>query len=117
MPRANRPLSPIAHQALRLLGGLIEEGRLRKGWSREMLAERIGVGALTLRRVIRGEPGVALDLLKESLMRLSQMVLDNPEIVELDINPLLVHPEGQSATAADCRMILKAPGHDTKFKD
>ncbi|MBK8640120.1 MAG: helix-turn-helix domain-containing protein [Chromatiaceae bacterium] len=39
-----------------LLGSLIEEGRLRKGWSREMLAERIGVGALTLRRVIRGEP-------------------------------------------------------------
>ncbi len=61
MPLANRPLSPIARQALRLLGGLIEEGRLRKGgWSREMLAERIGVGALTLRRVIRGEPGVAI---------------------------------------------------------
>ncbi|MBP6733226.1 MAG: helix-turn-helix transcriptional regulator [Chromatiaceae bacterium] len=60
MPRANRPLPPIARQALRLLGGLIEEGRLRKSWSREMLAERIGVGALTLRRVIRGEPGVAI---------------------------------------------------------
>jgi transcriptional regulator with XRE-family HTH domain len=60
MSLANRPLSPITRQALRLLGGLIEEGRLRKGWSREMLAERIGVGALTLRRVIRGEPGVAI---------------------------------------------------------
>ncbi len=60
MSLANRPLSPIARQALRLLGGLIKEGRLRKGWSREMLAERIGVGALTLRRVIRGEPGVAI---------------------------------------------------------
>ncbi|MCC7279818.1 MAG: helix-turn-helix transcriptional regulator [Chromatiaceae bacterium] len=60
MSLANRPLSPLARQALRLLGGLIEEGRLRKGWSREMLAERIGVGALTLRRVIRGEPGVAI---------------------------------------------------------
>jgi transcriptional regulator with XRE-family HTH domain len=60
MPLANRPLSPITRQALRLLGGLIEEGRLRKGWTREMLAERIGVGALTLRRVIRGESGVAI---------------------------------------------------------
>jgi len=60
MALANRPLSPLARQALRLLGGLIEEGRIRKGWSREMLAERIGVGALTLRRVIRGEPGVAI---------------------------------------------------------
>ncbi|MGB5831619.1 MAG: helix-turn-helix transcriptional regulator [Thiohalocapsa sp.] len=42
------------------MGGLIEEGRIRKGWSREMLAERIGVGALTVRRVVRGEPGVAI---------------------------------------------------------
>jgi len=55
-----RPLSPLARQALRLLGGLIEEGRIRKGWSRGMLAERVGVGALTIRRVVRGEPGVAI---------------------------------------------------------
>ncbi len=60
MPLANRPLSPLAREALRLLGGLIEEGRIRKGWSRAMLAERVGVGAITLRRIIRGEPGVAI---------------------------------------------------------
>jgi ribosome-binding protein aMBF1 (putative translation factor) len=60
MPLASRPLSPLAREALRLLGGLIEEGRIRKGWSRAMLAERIGVGAITLRRIIRGEPGVAI---------------------------------------------------------
>lgn len=60
MPAAIRILSPTAKQALALLGGLIEEGRLRKGWSRAMLAERVGVGALTIRRVTRGEPGVAI---------------------------------------------------------
>jgi acetyltransferase len=38
------------------------------------------------------------------------MAMNHPEIVELDINPLLVHAEGKAATAADCRMILKAPG-------
>ncbi|MBK5965999.1 transcriptional regulator [Thiocystis minor] len=53
-------LSPTTRNALRLLGGLIEEGRLRKGWSREQLAERVGVGVLTIRRVIQGEPGVAI---------------------------------------------------------
>ena len=37
------------------------------------------------------------------------MAMNHPEIVELDINPLLVHAEGQAATAADCRMILKGP--------
>ncbi len=53
------PLSPTATEALRLLGGLIEEGRVRKGWTRESLAERLGVGVVTLRRLVRGEPGVA----------------------------------------------------------
>lgn len=60
MPVVTQPLSAMTRQALRLLGGLIEEGRIRKGWSREMLAERVGVGVLTIRRVIRGEPGVAI---------------------------------------------------------
>ncbi|EIC20982.1 helix-turn-helix domain-containing protein [Thiorhodovibrio frisius] len=60
MPPTPRPLSPTTRQALQLLGGLIEEGRIRKGWSREMLAERVGVGSLTIRRVTRGEPGVAI---------------------------------------------------------
>ena len=52
--------SPTTRQALRLLGGLIEEGRIRKGWSREALAERAGLGAVTIRRITRGEPGVAI---------------------------------------------------------
>lgn len=60
MSPANRPLSLLAREALHLLGGLIEEGRIRKGWSRALLAERVGVGAITLRRIIRGEPGVAI---------------------------------------------------------
>ncbi|WP_328984502.1 helix-turn-helix domain-containing protein [Thiorhodovibrio winogradskyi] len=57
----SRPmLTPETHNALRLFGGLIEEGRLRKGWSREELAQRVGVGVLTIRRVIQGAPGVAI---------------------------------------------------------
>lgn len=60
MPQTRRMLSPATRQALRLLGGLIEEGRIRNGWSRETLAERVGVGALTIRRLVRGEPGVAI---------------------------------------------------------
>jgi len=60
VPLSNRMLSPAARQALLLLGGLIEEGRMRKGWSREMLAERVGVGTVTIRRITRGAPGVAI---------------------------------------------------------
>jgi len=35
------------------------------------------------------------------------MATNHPEIVELDINPLLLHNRGEGATAADCRIILK----------
>ena len=36
--------------------------------------------------------------------------MDCPEIKELDINPLMVHAEGQGATVADCRFILDPKG-------
>lgn len=60
MPHPPTQLSPASRHALRLFGGLIEEGRLNKGWTRDELAERIGVGLVTVRRLIRGEPGVAI---------------------------------------------------------
>ena len=84
MPLANRPLSPFARQALRLLGGLIEEGRIRKGWSRETLAERVGVGALTLRRVIRGEPGVAIGTYFEAATLLDIPLFGQDSVRALD---------------------------------
>ena len=43
------------------------------------------------------------------LVGLSEMVINHPEIKELDINPLLVHPEGDGVTVADCRFILEKP--------
>ena len=42
-----------------------------------------------------------------ALMQVSQLVTDFPEIVELDINPLMVFEEGRGAMALDMRLILK----------
>ena len=58
----------------------------------------------------RGRPKTDLDMLEKSLVALSNMVINHPEIMELDINPLLVYPEGQGVIVADCRMILHANG-------
>jgi acetate---CoA ligase (ADP-forming) len=38
--------------------------------------------------------------------RLSQLALDHPSIAEVEVNPLLVLPEGQGAMVLDARMIL-----------
>jgi len=53
----------------------------------------------------RNKPSVNLELLEEMIIRLSQLVEDFPEIVELDMNPVIVN-EGRPC-AVDARVILK----------
>jgi len=53
---------------------------------------------------MRGQAGVDLTALVEIIQRVSQMLLENPEIRELDINPLFAFEEG--AKAADVRVIV-----------
>jgi acetyltransferase len=43
-----------------------------------------------------------------SLVRLSDLATNHPEIQELDLNPMLAHAKGEGVTVADCRIILKA---------
>jgi len=54
----------------------------------------------------RGEPVKDVEELERCLMRLSALACDNPEIVELDINPLIVHDQGKGCSVADCRILL-----------
>jgi acetyltransferase len=65
-----------------------------------------GVRGFALLNGFRGSPKADVAALEKLLVCLSNLVTDNPEIKELDINPLLVHPDGQGATVADCRFIL-----------
>ncbi len=57
----------------------------------------------------RGEPKTDIATIERMLVGLSDLVLNHPEIKELDINPLLVHPDGEGGTVADCRFILESP--------
>ena len=43
---------------------------------------------------------------KDTIARLSQLSLDNPAISEIEINPLIVYPEGQGAISLDSRAIM-----------
>ena len=62
----------------------------------------------------RGRPRADVETIEKSLVSLSNLATNHPEIMELDINPLLVHERGQGATAADCRIILKKPEGKTE---
>ena len=61
----------------------------------------------------RGKPKADIESIEKLLVSLSAMSINHPEILELDINPLLVHADGEGATAADCRIILEQPGKDS----
>jgi acetyltransferase len=55
---------------------------------------------------VRGEAPADHEAMVDALMRISQLVTDFPEIVELDINPLTVFEEGRGAMAIDMRLVL-----------
>lgn len=57
----------------------------------------------------RGKPKADVEILQRLLVSLSDFVMNHPEVKELDINPLLVHEQGNGATVADVRIILAEP--------
>jgi len=71
--------------------------------AREMIAS---IRTYPLLKGLRGEKPADQAAIAECLMRLSQLSLEQPLIKEIDINPLLVGPEGQGAWALDARIIL-----------
>jgi acyl-CoA synthetase (NDP forming) len=68
----------------------------------EMVKEIKGYKILT---GIRGEKPKDIDAIKDILARLSEIVIDNPEIKEIDLNPVIVHEKG--ASIVDSRVILE----------
>lgn len=56
---------------------------------------------------VRGQAPRDREALLECLGRLSQLVSDFPEIVELDINPLLALSEGEGAKVLDARIVIE----------
>ncbi|NVM57695.1 MAG: acetate--CoA ligase family protein [Desulfobacterales bacterium] len=65
------------------------------------------IRSFPLLRGVRGEPPADIEGIRDALLRLSQMAIDFPEIIEADINPLLVCPEGQGVVALDARITIQ----------
>jgi acetyltransferase len=68
----------------------------------EMIKEIKGYRILT---GIRGEKPKDTGAIRNILARLSDIAIDNPEIKEIDLNPVIVHDKG--ASIVDSRMILE----------
>ncbi len=55
---------------------------------------------------LRGAPPADRPALADAIVRIGHLAADHPQIAELDVNPLLVLPQGQGAVAVDARVIL-----------
>ena len=64
-----------------------------------------GTKAKNILGAIRGNQATDLKVLKETLMRLSQLVTDFPEILEIDANPLMLDEKGK-LYVVDARIII-----------
>ncbi len=71
----------------------------------EMLDE---IRAHSLLAGVRGRPPADREAMVDTLLRINQLVTDFPEIVEMDINPLMVYAKGQGAITLDMRLVLKS---------
>lgn len=94
------------------LGGVFVEAlkdvtfRLAPMWQSSAENMVRSIKAYQVLKGIRGNPPSDIKAVTLSLLRLSEMVSNHPEIKELDINPLIVYPEGQGCVVADSRIIL-----------
>lgn len=56
---------------------------------------------------VRGSTLADIEAVQAVIAALSQLALDFPEIEEIEINPLVVYPQGQGALALDSRTVLR----------
>ena len=94
------------------LGGIFVEAlkdvtfRLAPMWETSAEIMVRSIRAYRVLQGIRGKPAADIKAAKLSILRLSAMVANHPEIAELDINPLILYPEGEGCVVADARIIL-----------
>jgi acetyltransferase len=55
---------------------------------------------------IRGTKPSDINAIEAFLVGLSQMLIDFPQIREIDVNPVIVYAEGEGALAVDARVII-----------
>jgi len=67
------------------------------------------VKAFPLLKGVRGEPPSDIEALTEVIERISQLAMEIPDVLELDINPLLVLPDRGGVIAADARVVIGPP--------
>jgi acyl-CoA synthetase (NDP forming) len=74
--------------------------------AREMIRE---IKAAKILDGIRGEAPRDVDALVDVIMAVSKMVEENPDITELDCNPVFLYEKGKGVLVVDARILIEGP--------
>jgi len=58
---------------------------------------------------VRGESARDVKALQDAVLRFAQLVSDSDQVQEVDLNPVMVLPEGKGYRAVDARIVLAPP--------
>ncbi len=99
-------LSPLTTEALQLLGASIRARRLRRRWSIDELARRVGVSHPSIIKVERGDPTVAIGTVFEAATLVGVSLFDaDPTVRGRQMDrvsaELALLPQAARATAAE----------------
>ena len=68
-----------------------------------------GIRGAALLTGFRGSAGVDRQALRDVILRIGRLAEDFPEIVAIDVNPLLARGPGQGVVALDARIRVSSP--------
>ena len=110
LPRPARLAAPVL---LLGLGGVWVEamGDVRllppDATQERIVAELLRLRSAKLLSGFRAAPAVDLDAVARTAASIGRLMLTVPEIVEIDVNPLVALPRGQGATALDALIVTE----------
>jgi hypothetical protein len=55
---------------------------------------------------VRGGPPADVDAVVRAVQAIDRLMQGAPELIEIDVNPLMVHAKGQGATALDALIVV-----------
>lgn len=70
-----------------------------------------GIRGFRLLEGYRGHPAADLSAIEETLLRVSRLAEEVPEIGELDLNPVFAFPPGEGCRIADARVQVRVPAN------
>ncbi|HSG34910.1 MAG TPA: acetate--CoA ligase family protein, partial [Sphingomonadaceae bacterium] len=73
----------------------------------QVVARLLGLKQAKLLTGYRGSPALDVDALAKLVVEMGRIMVGNPQIREIDLNPVIIHPKGEGVVALDALMLVE----------